>query len=112
MIDGRDSFGRLAGGLNSAPQGGVVHRKLVERGGLSIRHGLARSERLGASNNTQLVSLGTVCALAGLLVAGPAQAQCTPTTPCGGPASDLGTLEGHSRSAAYGVSADGSVVVG
>src|SRR5688572_3086845 len=34
MIDGRDSFGRLAGGLNSAPQGGVVHRKLMERGGI------------------------------------------------------------------------------
>src|SRR5690606_21199877 len=37
--------------------------------------------------------------------------QCTPTTPCGRPVIDL-TLEGHSKSAAYGVSADGSVVVG
>ena len=89
-----------------------MHRKLVERGGLSIRHGLARSGRLGASNNTRLVSLGTVCALAGLLVAGPTQAQCTPTTPCGGPVIDLGTLPGDTSSRAYGVSADGSVVVG
>ena len=67
-------------------------------------------DRFSTYHFFSLILLSAAWTLAGVLAAAPAQAQCTPVSPCG-ELTDLGTLGGDWSSAA-GINADGTVVVG